>query len=55
MVGAKYPHDCVLTGVFTDALYRAVLRKLETLRLKHISTIEFAEKVDWSMHCARLC
>ncbi|KAH8551324.1 hypothetical protein BGW37DRAFT_537746 [Umbelopsis sp. PMI_123] len=28
----------------TDALYRAVLRKLETLRLKHISTIEFAEK-----------
>ncbi|KAI8577153.1 hypothetical protein K450DRAFT_302122 [Umbelopsis ramanniana AG] len=28
----------------TDALYRAVLRKLETLRLKHLSTIDFAEK-----------
>jgi hypothetical protein len=32
---------------FPDALYRAVLRKLETLRLKHLSTIDFAEKVSW--------
>jgi hypothetical protein len=35
--------------LFADAEYRAVLRKLETLRLKQLSTIDFAEKVYWYM------
>jgi hypothetical protein len=35
--------------LFADAEYRAVLRKLETLRLKQLSTIDFAEKVNGYM------
>jgi hypothetical protein len=31
--------------ILIDAEYRTVLRKLETLRMKQISTVDFAEKV----------